>query len=820
MPVFARVIAVINICAACLPCQVVRADDEVFRTNRVFEPVEINAGASLYSIMSYTGMLTGIIGPFPLETNSAYSVEYEGVSWGQDSFSAAWSNVLACNYPSNRAVYSGIFDDPGWIKGTRGVEDSHAAYMWILQDRLTFTTSGKSTYTVTNEVTTNSMLFWIEKVMVGTLGDFEACETVEMIFPEMDDPGTNYPGYTRMTSAMPPADGSQTVKYRFDTSKYYRLVEAHVALIPDFNHDRVINNSDRVDLGEHGVYRFWINDDDDEGYEEGDDIPGAPGLTAEPDWQKKMVGWNPIQQYVVDGVRDLVDFFPVHIDAGPVLDAWPPEEYKYILKHETGELNALLEPGLAPDDAGSYLTDSEWAEAHGEAELTVITGSGVELGESFLEGIRTGNKGVILCEGRGTTDKPLVIEVVRKSDNRLMSTTELPLSLSGVEQMYRRISLRSGGESATSTNEPSNNPDSLGNGRNVFFLHGFNVDSDAARGWSAEIYKRLYWSGSRAGFWGMTWDGDEGLVNAMNYQENVANAFETAALFAERVGGVSGEKIVLAHSLGNMVVSAAIQDHGLAVDKYFMLNAAVALECYDTAAFNDSVNNNQMLHSEWIWYTNRAWCSKWFELFDQSSDCRAQLAWRDRFPSVLSVAYNFYSTGDEIFEIYTNGMPSPFSGGLFHLERYAWHKQEIFKGTGTIGGTSWAGWGFNSYYDWETDEYHPIYSADAASEANEQTLCDNPVFSKTPEEMFSPVITTQKINEIIAKGIPALSSAVGRNEIEGLAFSYDVNVHKPNGWGRDDNTYHNQWLHSDLRDMAYLYTYDLFDEISIEGAIQ
>ena len=91
------------------------------------------------------------------------------------------------------------------------------------------------------------------------------------------------------------------------------------------------------------------------------------------------------------------------------------------------------------------------------------------------------------------------------------------------------------------------------------------------------MFKRLFWSGSRAKFWGVTWDGDDGMFDGrLNYHGNVANAFSAASNFCGCVEGATGAKIVLAHSLGNMVVSSAIQDYGLAVDKYFMLNAAVA----------------------------------------------------------------------------------------------------------------------------------------------------------------------------------------------------------------------------------------------------
>jgi len=382
--------------------------------------------------------------------------------------------------------------------------------------------------------------------------------------------------------------------------------------------------------------------------------------------------------------------------------------------------------------------------------------------------------------------------------------------------MYRWINLRPSGGPATSTGEPANNPDALSNSKNVFFLHGFNVSADGSRAWNAEIFKRLYQSGSRAKFWGMTWEGDHGA--GWEYQINVANAFVTASNFNAQVSGVSGDKIVLAHSLGNMVVSAAVQDYGLSLNKYFMLNSAVATECYDPTVFNDAMNGNHMLHEDWDGYSNKTWCSTWFRLFS-SPDDREKLTWQNRFPAVMSVAYNFYSEGDEIFEIYTSGTPSPFSGGVipWHLERYAWQKQEMFKGrtilgVPILGGTDWAGWGFSGEYT--------MAEANAATPDNLQT---NAVFRQEPATMFSSNITVQVQNNIMARGVPALSYAAGLNAINIPGFynyNMDETVHKPNGWGRSGGTYGTRWLHSDLKNMAYLYTFELFNELVSQGGLR
>ena len=51
-------------------------------------------------------------------------------------------------------------------------------------------------------------------------------------------------------------------------------------------------------------------------------------------------------------------------------------------------------------------------------------------------------------------------------------------------------------------NDVPNAPDD--NGTNFLFVHGYNVNPNQARGWQAEMFKRLYWSGSPARFYGVT----------------------------------------------------------------------------------------------------------------------------------------------------------------------------------------------------------------------------------------------------------------------------------------------------------------------------
>ncbi len=64
---------------------------------------------------------------------------------------------------------------------------------------------------------------------------------------------------------------------------------------------------------------------------------------------------------------------------------------------------------------------------------------------------------------------------------------------------------------------------------------------------------------------------------------------------------------------------------------------------------------------------------------------------------------NFYSTGDEALELVPESGIMVWSGlytNGWDVAHHCWHKQEMFKGrahlTRGLGGTNWAGWGFNT----------------------------------------------------------------------------------------------------------------------------
>lgn len=589
-------------------------------------------------------------------------------------------------------------------------------------------------------------------------------------------------------------------------------------LIPDWNHDRKIDIDDENQATASNPYRFWVNNDNDNPFSgsDGNDCPISSGTVDSFD-------------LMIDGIRDLVDFFPVKVDIRETLALLPAAEYNYILKHKTSSFY-FHEVGLTPLASGFYLYKTSVAEQTKRAMQKTITSTGVALSTEFLASITAVDQSIILIEARSSTDKPIKLEIQRKSDNQVVYSGDLlHISTSSVEDMYRYLNLRndagdlSGGLSRRG--EPDNNPDSLSNNKHVVFIHGYNEDAEAGRGNIAEIFKRLYWSGSKAKFTGVAWYGDESITT--EFHANVINAFQTSpglAVYLNELKNLNNEEVnVIAFSLGNMLVSSAISDHSASVDRYFMLHAAVAKEAYDAEEFDEG-----MIQSQWRDYTNRVYASKWCELFPQG-DGRHSLSWTGRFSSVVGPqVYNFYSSGENVLEnLHDGGVGfGIFWDNILLHQEYVWCVQELWKGRheSFIGGSDYGGWRFSMLYFNELVNFNPA----AAAELTPVTLRVHPFFDSSspvssllqdpenPNGSGSQFATANR-GRLLAEMIPAMSFAVGADDLDklGVGGNFDMNTLYKNGWPAErlSDWSNGRWLHGDYNTVEYVYVYGVFDEI-------
>ncbi|MDR1816982.1 MAG: thrombospondin type 3 repeat-containing protein [Puniceicoccales bacterium] len=617
--------------------------------------------------------------------------------------------------------------------------------------------------------------------------------------------------------------------------------------LPDANRDGEINDADKGLISNANPWRFWRNDDDDTGdvgilYMGGfaniseRDIP-VPKSNANGRLRDGMNG-------SVDGRCDFIDFFPVWLDLKILLRRFPPSEYDYRLKQEDGNVNVVFTPFLKSHALEYQRTDMNTLGYNltrllHDAKTTQVTKKGIVF--DWKMPIAENDGLLILVEGRDKTQKPLTLEI--KRGKVAVFRAELPMNISSIEEMYRWINLRpilnQTAIVETDTSEPINWPDSKTNGKQFVFVHGFNSNERDARGWASEAFKRLYWSGSMAMFTMVTWRSNREVAN---YWLNVENAFLSAQAMAQAVNALPGnEKILAAHSLGNMIASTAINDYGLNASKFFMLGAAVPLEAYDSAEPEDAL----MIPDAWNGYSEDLRPTTWWRLFPEN-DARSRLTWQNRFSNVPrnTEVFNFYSSADELCENSNGDAVSP-------LER-PWVYQEMNKGgniqlgfrnnVGTMLGiaiidnfvrteTIRGGWGFNNF--WMERRFvtltrrtpAEIETAIATIVAESSgTLTRNSVLTTNP--FFAPysdggqaINNTQKA-VLFAWEIPATTKAMGRNPVKntqnGQIISYDMN--RPSfrsGWPQERLTnkkYFDSYLHSDPRDVAYFFTFPLYDK--------
>ena len=158
------------------------------------------------------------------------------------------------------------------------------------------------------------------------------------------------------------------------------------------------------------------------------------------------------------------------------------------------------------------------------------------------------------------------------------------------------------------------------------------------------------------------------------------------------------------------------------------------------------------------------------------------------------------------------------------LERYAWQKQEMLKGTGSLGGTSWAGWGMRKHYDPWLEEFVVTYSAaeaNAIAATNPSFFCATPLFWPSPSFMFTNTISAIRQTQILSFGIPVLSPAVGCVPIQGALENIDMNTARWKiDWPRNDDDYKDNWLHSDIKNIAYLHIYNLYNRLVGTGGLR
>ncbi len=624
-------------------------------------------------------------------------------------------------------------------------------------------------------------------------------------------------------------------------------------------------------------FRFWINDSKEHGDDETsngaeDQIPGQPAFQLVEGDEFPCANYAHNQ---INGRSDLVNYFPVALNLSNVLQWLPPTNgFEYHLIQNDSAVKFVY-TSLTPTNAFDYLTNldsygygtnaDEWVTNADSIQVQNIP-PGVELDANWLAQVQQNNGGqsVILVEGCAATKQPLWLEIWHKDqfgNNKSLGGVPLYLSITNVEAMFRHLNFCyiNGTVQVPPRPDAPNEPPTA-NDKNFVFLHGYNVNQQEARGVLSEVFKRMYWSGSKAKFYGVTWNGAESkdydsiqvlpqnLRFTPDFHTNVANALDTTPAFANFLTNLPGQTVVAAHSLGNMVVLSAISDYSAAPSKFFMLDAAVPIE----AVQSNVTQEPDMVYSTWQQYSNRLYASCWWQLF--TNDYRSTLTWSNRLGNLDSVdVYNFYSSGEEVLRWDPVDPPAGIlSGAMSELLNYwiegvpfgtyAWVWQEKGKGAAAhdwfIGSTH-GGWKFNDY--WGNPPPSPAIMNDTAA----STLQNYPMFSVGSTENGPPdqdllsdeygsAYAQAHRDRILSDAIPALTLPVGANPVPKFSPSgqptknFDLQSYNfQNGWpaergpvqyGSTDAA--GEWHHSDFGYVAYPFTHTLFDQIVYLGDLK
>ena len=361
------------------------------------------------------------------------------------------------------------------------------------------------------------------------------------------------------------------VSHATDTAKF--TVFGRPWLVPDYNRKNGIDGDDIAKAKEgKTVFRFWINDDKDYG----EDCPGE-------DYNSDLPGkGNNFGDSKVNGRRDLEDFTPIWIMHGKVKkedgaeseddgEIWPDETPPEFIASVTWKLESphvnAVQTGMFTTEAGDFQHSpkvncgNNMQKAIEEADIVKESFT-----RHFIEVMEQEPlKGIFIMEGSGVGSN-LVLRITTPK-GETVTKASLPLVVSSVNDMYRWINLRkysndSSGD-GTDVKEPRNRPDAECDGKHVVFVHGFNTNAEEARSISAEMFKRLWQSGSDAMFTGVDWYANKGQINTgfiegtwtLEYYASVYQAFLVSTNLTEYCAKLPGTKVMMAHSLGNMMVS-------------------------------------------------------------------------------------------------------------------------------------------------------------------------------------------------------------------------------------------------------------------------
>jgi alpha-tubulin suppressor-like RCC1 family protein len=370
------------------------------------------------------------------------------------------------------------------------------------------------------------------------------------------------------------------------------ITDAHV-------HDDDLTSKDKP-------YRFWINDDDDTepivdangdslGFKEDDTLP-VPARGPDSALHK------------IVSKRNLEDFARLWLCIPGLYSRIQSGEVRIALHWKTiasGSPSINIYPSADEEGSESYLTSDTSAAAQttgvfneavrgGDNSQTIMPFTRFIFKSDYWGGLDYEHpKKCFLFEGVSEGKGELEVEFLDQNSNIIGHGGSLWLDLKNIKKMYQRI------EGATEhpwpavhfEPDPNEDKDNL-----VVFVHGWRMSPDGAGNYAETMFKRFWHRGFQGRFAAYHWDtwwhegtsdwlpigGDAIDAYLAHFNDSEHIAWGSADLLASYVNNAAfSNKAIIAHSMGNVVVGAALLK-GMAVNNYAMLNAAVPASCYDS----------------------------------------------------------------------------------------------------------------------------------------------------------------------------------------------------------------------------------------------
>jgi len=194
----------------------VQAQTPYYNFNRSFSAVQFDLSGipTEFLLNEESDKLTDIVnGSIEIDVANTHAIEKQAaIAIGYEAALSAWNAAVAysgtpSNYPPGK-----IFDNVGWVRGTKLVNGKWGAYLWTLQNQIVFQASTSAWW-----ISTNGIPVAISNVMVGSLGDYQATSNVFDLGPKIP---SNYPWANHVGI------------YQVDTNTYYELIIPDIWITP------------------------------------------------------------------------------------------------------------------------------------------------------------------------------------------------------------------------------------------------------------------------------------------------------------------------------------------------------------------------------------------------------------------------------------------------------------------------------------------------------------------------------------------------------------------------------------------------------------